>query len=106
MKLLTIKSEKHYTAGILIGEEVLDFTAVCEMLEEKGEWVKGEPQLDSFRRLEGIYGDALDLLIREPAWVARTIARVSADSILLRECREGGALIPLQDAVLGPPVIS
>ena len=106
MKLLTLKSETHYSAGILIGEEVLDFTALCEMLEEKGELVKGEPQLDSFRQLEGTYRDALDLLIREPGWVSRAITRVSADSILLRECREQGALVPLAHAVLGPPVIS
>jgi acylpyruvate hydrolase len=106
MKLLTLKSETHYSAGILVGEEVLDFSALCEMLEEKGEWVKGEPQLDSFRRLEGTYRDALDLLIHAPDWVSRTLSRVRADSILLRECREEGAIVPLRDAVLGPPVIS
>jgi 2-keto-4-pentenoate hydratase/2-oxohepta-3-ene-1,7-dioic acid hydratase in catechol pathway len=106
MKLLTLKSESHYSAGVLIEKEVLDFTAVCEVLEAKGEWVEGEPQLDSFRKLEGTYRDALDLLVCEPAWVARTISRVGADSILLRECREKGALIPVSDAVLGPPVLS
>jgi acylpyruvate hydrolase len=106
MKLLTLKSDGHYSAGVLTGKEVLDFTAVCEILEAKGEWVKGEPQLDSFRKLEGVYRDALELLICDPGWVSRTISRVSADSILMQECREKGALVPLSDAVLGPPVTS
>jgi len=106
MKLLTLKTGKHYSAGVLIGKEALDFTAVSEILEAKGEWVKGEPQLDSFRKLEGTYKDALDLLICEPDWVSRTIARLEVDSLLLQECREKRALIPVSDAVLGPPVTS
>jgi 2-keto-4-pentenoate hydratase/2-oxohepta-3-ene-1,7-dioic acid hydratase in catechol pathway len=105
MKLLTLISEGRYSGGVLIGEEALNFTAVCEILEDKGEWVKGEPQLDSFRKLEGIYRDAVDLLIRDPRWVSRTISRVGADSILLQECREKGALKPVSRAVLGPPVL-
>src|SRR5262245_9761716 len=106
MKLLTLKTEKHYSAGVLIGREALDFTAVSEILEAKGQWVEGEPQLNSFRRLEGTYKDALYLLMCDPGWVSRTLARVSADSILMQECRDKGALVPVSEAVLGPPVTS
>src|SRR5215467_6057205 len=106
MKLLTLKTERHYSAGVLMGSEVLDFTALSEILEAKGEWVKGEPQLDSFRQLEGVYRDAIDLLTYEHGWVSRTISRIPADSILAQECKKQGALIPASTAVLGPPVIA
>jgi 2-keto-4-pentenoate hydratase/2-oxohepta-3-ene-1,7-dioic acid hydratase in catechol pathway len=106
MRLLSLKSGRHYHGGALVGEEVMDFTAVCEILQTKGEWVESEPQLNSFRKLEGVYRDALDLLICDPDWVSGTISRVLADSILMQECREAGGVILLSKAILGPPVIS
>src|SRR5262249_5237736 len=106
MKLLTLKSEKHYSAGVLIGKEALDFTAVAEILEARGEWIHAQPSLDSFRTLEGTYKAALDLLIGEPKWFSRTVAKIGSDSLLLQECREKGALTPASDAVRAPPVTS
>ncbi|HWX43656.1 MAG TPA: fumarylacetoacetate hydrolase family protein [Blastocatellia bacterium] len=105
MKLLSLKREGQDRAGMLIGEEVLDVIDYFEIVEAKGEWVESEPQLPGFHHLEGVFRDAMDLYHQGPQWLSSIVSRLEGDPLLADECRKAGALKPLGDVALNPPVL-
>src|SRR5260370_15864817 len=105
MKLLSLKANGQNRAGVLIGEEVLDVIDYFEIIESKGEWIENEPQLPVFHHLEGVFQDALDLYHQGPQWLDSIVSRLDGDALLADECRKLGALVPLGDTSLNPPVL-
>lgn len=106
MKLLSMKTERGDSAGIVTGEEVLDVTGFCEIIEGRGEWIEADTDTATYHHLEGAYRDALDLLKHGADWPAMIIAKLENDLILFNQCREVGVLIPLAKVELNPPVIA
>jgi 2-keto-4-pentenoate hydratase/2-oxohepta-3-ene-1,7-dioic acid hydratase in catechol pathway len=106
MKLLSMKTERGNLAGIITGEEVLDVTGFCEIIEGRGEWVEADTGAPMYHHIEGAYQDALDLFKHGPSWPGRIIAKLEGDPILINQCREDGVLVPLARAELNPPVLA
>lgn len=110
MKLLSMfaegVAEGQNRAGILIGEEVLDVTAYCEIMELKGEWVEAGNDPTQFRHIEGAYRDALDILRHGLTWRNNILATIESNPTLVGELKATGALIPLSAARLNPPVVA
>jgi len=104
MKLLSMKENGQDRAGMLIGEEVLDVIDYLEIVEGKGEWIDSDPQLPAFHHLEGVFRDALDLWNKGAQRLRAIVSRLEGDSALAGECRKLGALVPLSEAKLNPPV--
>jgi 2-keto-4-pentenoate hydratase/2-oxohepta-3-ene-1,7-dioic acid hydratase in catechol pathway len=104
MKLLSMRNEGQNRAGILIGEEVLDVTSFCEILELKGEWIDAG-DVTKFQHIEGAYLDALDVYRRGSEWMSSVIAKIQ-DQMLVGELRATGALVPISGVELNPPVIA
>lgn len=105
MKLLSMLVEGHNRAGILIGEEVLDVTAYCEIMELKGEWLEAESDPTQFHHIDGAYRDALDVLRHGLTWRNNILATIESAPTLVGELKATGALIPLSAARLNPPVV-
>src|SRR5712692_8813372 len=105
MKLLSMKVEGRNRAGILIGQEVLDVTAFCEILELKGEWIEAD-DITRFQHIEGAYRDALDVYRRGSDWIGSVTARIENNPVLAGELRATGALARLSGVKLSPPVIA
>lgn len=105
MKLLSMLVEGHNRAGILIGDEVLDVTAYCEIMELKGEWIEAESDPTQFQHIEGAYRDALDVLRHGLTWRNNILATIESEPTLVGELKATGALIPLPAARLNPPVV-
>lgn len=106
MKLLSMKTHRGNQAGIITGEEVLDVSGFCEVIEGRGEWIEADADMATYHHLEGAYRDALDLFKHGPDWPARIIAKLEGDPILINQCREDGVLVPLVRAELNPPVLA
>jgi len=106
MKLLSMLVEGHNRAGILIGDEVLDVTAYCEIMELKGEWIEAESDPTQFQHIEGAYRDALDVLRHGLTWRNNILATVESTPLLVGELKATGALIPLSAVRLNPPVVN
>ena len=98
MKLLSMKAGEEARAGIVIGEEVLDVTAFCGIITEKS------PQVAVL--LQSEYRDALDLCEIAKPWLKVLVSRLTRNSDLAEECKERGALVPLDEVILNPPVIA
>lgn len=105
MKLLSMIVEGRNRAGMLIGEEVLDVTAFCEILELKGEWIEVDDHT-RFLHIEDAYRDALDIYRRGLKWLGGIVAKIKNTPILIDELRSTGALTPLSAVKLNPPVIA
>lgn len=105
MKLLSMLVEGQNRAGILIGDEVLDVTAYCEIMELKGEWVESQNDPTQFQHIEGAYRDALDVLRHGLTWRNNILATIESAPALVGELKATGALIPLLAARLNPPVV-
>lgn len=105
MKLLSMLVEGRNRAGILIGEEVLDVTAYCEIMELKGELIEAESDPTQFQHIEGAYRDALDIVRHGLTWRNNIVATIDLSPALLGELKATGALIPLSAARLNPPVV-
>ncbi|HJQ67953.1 MAG TPA: fumarylacetoacetate hydrolase family protein [Blastocatellia bacterium] len=106
MKLLSMKTERGDLAGIITGEEVLDVTGFCEIIEARGEWVEADADSPTYHHIEGAYRSALDLFKHGPDWPRKIIAKLEGDPILINQCREDGVLVPLARAELNPPVLA
>jgi 2-keto-4-pentenoate hydratase/2-oxohepta-3-ene-1,7-dioic acid hydratase in catechol pathway len=106
MKLLSMLVEGHNRAGILIGDEVLDVTAYCEIIEMKGEWIEADGDPTQFQHIEGTYRDALDILRHQLTWRNSILAMIESTPTLVGELRATGALIPLSAARLNPPIVA
>jgi len=104
MKLLSMRNEGQNRAGILIGEEVLDVTSFCEILELKGEWIDAG-DVTKFQHIEGAYLDALDVYRRGSEWMSSVMEKIE-DQMLVGELRATGALISFTSVELNPPVIA
>lgn len=98
--------EGHNRAGILIGDEVLDVTAYCEIMELKGEWIEAESDPTQFQHIEGAYRDALDVLRHGLTWRNNILATIESAPTLMGELKATGALIPLSAARLRPPIVA
>jgi acylpyruvate hydrolase len=106
MKLLSMVVEGQNRAGILMGDEVLDVTAYCEIMELKGEWIEAESGPTQFQHLAGAYRDALDILRRGLAWRNNILATIESTPMLVGELKATSALIPLSAVKLNPPVVA
>ncbi len=106
MKLLSINVEGHARGGILLGETVLDVTGLCEILEQKGEWVDRPANPTPAGHTDNRYQDALALWLRGAGWLQEMVSRFESDRFLAEECKKEGALLPLEGASLNPPVIA
>ena len=104
MKLLSMKLEGHDRAGILLGDDVLDITDFCEILEAKGEWFEADNAHSQFQHIEGSYCDAMDLYRRGTNWLTEIAAKITPS--LMGELRATGTLQPLSAVHLNPPVIA
>ena len=105
MKLLSMIIEGQNRAGIRIGEEILDVTSFCEILELKGEWIEAV-DITRFQHIEGAYRDALDVYRRGSDWIRNVTARIENNPVLAGELRATGALTRLSTVKLNPPVIA
>src|SRR5690242_12149853 len=105
MKLLSMRVEGQKRAGILIGEEVLDVTAYCEIMELKGEWIEADGDPTHFQHIEGAYRDALDVLRHGAKWRNSIVEKVESAPTLAGELRATSALIPMSSVRLNPPVV-
>jgi acylpyruvate hydrolase len=85
-----MKSSDGDRAGILLGEEVLD---VSELLRIEG---------SSGERLR----DGLDLYRRGERWLHSIVERVGMDSAVAEKLRGSGAIKPLSEVALNPPVVN
>ncbi|HVF88676.1 MAG TPA: fumarylacetoacetate hydrolase family protein [Blastocatellia bacterium] len=103
MKLLSMRAGGEDRSGMLIGPEVLDARAFRD-LEERGKIVIGSQR--SFVSSIAALADALDLLAFGVGELLDLAARISGDAALAETCREGGALKPLDQVALNPPVLS
>ena len=106
MKPLSIRVEGQNHAGILFGDEVLDVTAYCEIIEMKGEWIETDSERAQLQHNPGAYRDALDVLRRGLAWRNNIVATIESSPALMGELKATGALIPLSAATLNPPVLA
>jgi 2-keto-4-pentenoate hydratase/2-oxohepta-3-ene-1,7-dioic acid hydratase in catechol pathway len=106
MKLLSMKLEDRDRAGILLGDDVLDVTDFCEILEAKGEWIEADTSHAQFQHIEGAYRDVMDLYRRGSKWLAEIIAKVESTPALIGELRSTGTLKPLFSVKLCPPVVA
>jgi hypothetical protein len=79
MKLLSMKIGGVDRAGIVIGSEVLDVTALWEIIGQKGEWIEAFSESANYRPLDGPYRDALDLYTRYDDWLHRIVRRLTSD---------------------------
>jgi 2-keto-4-pentenoate hydratase/2-oxohepta-3-ene-1,7-dioic acid hydratase in catechol pathway len=84
MKLLSMKLNGEDRAGILIGDEALDVTAVDSSLAN--------------------CKDGLDLILSGPGRL-NAIRSQLAEEEMKRKLRQAGALHPISDVVLNPPVL-
>src|SRR5258708_36025409 len=100
MKLLSMRVEGQNRAGILIGDEVRDVTAYCEIIELKGEWIEADGDPTHFQHIEGTYRDALDILRHGTKWPGSMVERVESTPTLAGELRATGALTPLSSVKL------
>jgi 2-keto-4-pentenoate hydratase/2-oxohepta-3-ene-1,7-dioic acid hydratase in catechol pathway len=98
MKLLSMKVGNQDHAGMLIGEEALDVTAFCVILDGKDE----SPVSSATRRFQ----DALDLYHAGTEWLQSIEPRIKDDRAIADECRRAGALRPLSSVKLNPPILS
>jgi acylpyruvate hydrolase len=105
MKLLSMHVEGQNRAGILLGDEVLDVTAYCEIMELKGEWFDAESDPTHFQHIEGAYRDALDVLRHGKQWRDSIIETIETSATLPGELRATGALMQLASVKLNPPVV-
>lgn len=105
MKLLSMIIEGQNRAGIRIGEEILDVTSFCEILELKGEWIEAD-DITRFQHIEGAYRDALDVYRRGLDWIGNVTARIETNPMLAGELRATGALTRLSAVKLNSPVIA
>jgi acylpyruvate hydrolase len=106
MKLLSMSVEGQNRAGILVGEEVLDVTAFCEILELKGEWIDADTDRLEFHHIEGVYKDAADIYRRGLNWATAITSRLQTSPTLVGELRATGALSPLSTVKLSPPILA
>jgi len=106
MKLLSMLVEGQNRAGMLIGDEVLDVTAYCEIIAMKGEWIEAESGPTQSQHIEGVYRDALDILRHGAAWRNNILATIESTPTLVGELKATGALIPLSAARLNPPIVA
>ena len=106
MKLLSMKTHRGNLAGIITGEEVLDVTGLCEIIEARGEWIEADADMATYHHLEGAYQDALDLFKHGPDWPRMIVAKLEGDPILIDQCREVGVLVPLARVEWNPPVLA
>lgn len=106
MKLLSMHVDGQNRAGILIGEEVLDVTAYCEIMELKGEWIEAESDPTHFQHIEGAYRDALDILRHGIKWRNDIVHKIESSPVLAGELKATGALTPLSSVRLNPPVVA
>ncbi|MFY9558301.1 MAG: fumarylacetoacetate hydrolase family protein [Blastocatellia bacterium] len=106
MKLLSMVVEGRHRGGILKGEEVLDVTGFCEIIEEKGEWIEADTDPSTYHHIEGAYRDAIDVYHRGSKWLRNLFAKLDSTPTLVDELRETGTLTPLANVRLGPPVIA
>ncbi|HKG22044.1 MAG TPA: fumarylacetoacetate hydrolase family protein [Blastocatellia bacterium] len=103
MKLLSMRAGGQDRSGMLIGPEVFDARAFRD-LEERGKVVIGNQR--SFVSAIAALEDGLDLLAFGLGKLLDLAARISADAALAEMCRAGGALKPLDEVVLNPPVLN
>lgn len=97
MKLLSMKIANQDRAAIVVGDEALDMTGLCELYEASGGWLKLQG-LSSFK-------DALDLSLIRRDVLQETVAEVIGDAALVEKCRRAGVLQPLDSVKLNPPVL-
>jgi acylpyruvate hydrolase len=90
MKLLSMKTSDGDRAGILLGEEVLDVTELFRIEGPPGERLR----------------DALDLYSRGEPWLLSIIERVGKDRALAEKLKGAGAIKPLSEVALNPPVVN
>lgn len=90
MKLLSMKTARGNRGGILIGDEVLDWSRYLEVIE----------------RETAIFHDAIDLYNLGLDPLQETISAMQSDPGLAIECRDADALLPLADVALNPPVLA
>jgi 2-keto-4-pentenoate hydratase/2-oxohepta-3-ene-1,7-dioic acid hydratase in catechol pathway len=105
MKLLSMIVEGQNRAGILIGEEVLDVTGFCEIMELKGGPAKGDSYTDS-SHVGASYRDALDVHRRGSQWMSALTEKIAASPSLAGELRATATLIPLSTVRLNPPILA
>jgi acylpyruvate hydrolase len=101
-----MKVDGRNRAGIVVGDEVLDVTAFCEIIEQKGEWIEADSDRTAYHHIEGAFQDALDLYQRGPRWLSGIVARCGPHSAIAGECRTAGVLKPLSQTSLNPPVVA
>jgi 2-keto-4-pentenoate hydratase/2-oxohepta-3-ene-1,7-dioic acid hydratase in catechol pathway len=106
MKLLSMIVEGQNRAGILLGEEVLDVTGFCEIMDLKGDRVEAGSDYTEFLHIEGAYRDALDVYRRGSKWMNDLTAKIAATPALAGELRATATLIPLSKVRLNSPIIA
>src|SRR5687768_16963069 len=106
MKLLSMKIEGQSRAGLIVGEEVLNVTGLCEILEGRGEWIEADTESATFHHLEGAFVDAISLYRRGLDWLKYILSRIESDPALVEECKKSGVLRPLSEVALNPPVLA
>jgi 2-keto-4-pentenoate hydratase/2-oxohepta-3-ene-1,7-dioic acid hydratase in catechol pathway len=93
MKLLSMRVGGENHAGVVIGDNVLDVTAfLAARPEGEGQGVKLEDALD-------LYNYGIE------AVRTGVLSEVERDESLARRCRQLGILMPISEALLGPPVL-
>jgi 2-keto-4-pentenoate hydratase/2-oxohepta-3-ene-1,7-dioic acid hydratase in catechol pathway len=92
--------------GIVIGSEALDVTALYEVIGQRGEWIDKFNESAVLQHLEIPYIDALDLYQRYDDRLHRIVRRLTSDSAVAARCRAAGALKPLDEVKLNPPVLA
>ncbi|MEW6211944.1 MAG: fumarylacetoacetate hydrolase family protein [Acidobacteriota bacterium] len=89
MKLLSMKTTRGNRAGILIGDEALDYSRYLEVILRKA----------------AIFHDAIDLYNAGLDRLQETISAMQSDPQLAIECRDADALLPLSDISFNTPVL-
>ncbi len=85
-----MKTAKGNRGGILVGDEVLDFSRYLEVIE----------------RRTMIFHDAIELHQFGIDHLQETISAMESDAGLAVECRDADALLPLAEVILNPPVLA
>ncbi len=106
MKLLSMIVEGRNRAGILMGEEVLDVTGFCEIIEPKRGEAEGGRDYLEFPRIGAAYRDALDVYRRGSKWMIDLTAMIASTPALAGELKATATLIPLSTVRLNPPIIA
>ena len=106
MKLLSMKIDGRDRGGIVVGNEALDVTALYEVIGQRGEWIDAFSDSVILQHLEVPYIDALDLYQRYDDRLHRIVRRLTSDSTVAARCRGAGALKPLDELKLNPPVLA